>query len=194
MQESRYILVGLGNPGVEYKGTRHNAGFMIIDKFIQDLGGSFIKKKFDGIMWQGQYIDSQIIAVKPMTFMNLSGKCAAQFFSFYKTQPSKLIVIYDDFALNIGTLRIRKGGSDGGHNGVGSIISETGAKDFIKMRIGIGPLPQGFSSVDFVLSKFKKEEMAILEKTIAPNAVEALKSLIKDGLDKTMNLFNRNFI
>lgn len=189
-----YVIAGLGNPGSEYEKTRHNAGFMSVDYITNKLGGKFSKKKFQGRIWQGSISNKKIFTVKPETFMNLSGKCLNEVCSFYKISPKNTIVIYDDFALPVGTVRIRTDGSDAGHNGITSVITELGTRNFIRIRIGIGPLPSGESSINFVLSRFSKKEIEILENDVIPHVYEAVECIIEQGVTKAMNLYNKNFI
>lgn len=194
MQENNYLIAGLGNPGMEYEQTRHNAGFMAADLIMRKTGCGSPKKKFEGLIAQAEISGSRAYILKPQTYMNLSGKSINSASSFYKIPAEKIIVIYDDFALPVGTIRIRKGGSDGGHNGITSAALEIGSKNFIRVRIGAGPLPEGASSISFVLSRFSKDDMEILEKTVLPKAAEAVEAIIKSGLDRAMNLYNKNFI
>lgn len=189
-----YVIAGLGNPGSEYERTRHNAGFMSVDYITNKLGGDFSKKKFQGRIWQGVLLKTKIFTVKPETFMNLSGKCLNEVCSFYKIPPQNTIVIYDDFALPVGTVRIRIDGSDAGHNGITSVITELGTRNFIRIRLGIGPLPFGASSINFVLSKFSNKEIEILDNDVIPNVYEAVKCIIEQGVTKAMNLYNKSFI
>ena len=193
-KNSCYVMAGLGNPGAGYEKTRHNTGFMNIDYITNKLGGDFSKKKFQGRIWQGMLSNKKIFTVKPETFMNLSGKCLNEVCSFYKIPPQSTIVIYDDFALPVGTVRIRTDGSDAGHNGITSIITELGTRNFIRIRVGIGPLPSGESSINFVLSRFSKKEIEILENDVIPNVYEAVKCIIEQGVTKAMNLYNKSFI
>ncbi len=193
MTENKYVIAGLGNPGPSYENTRHNAGFMAIDRLVERAGGRIDRRKFEGLAWQGRIAGADVLALKPQTYMNLSGKSINAMLSFYKIPVERLIVIYDDFAIPTGTIRIRKGGSDGGHNGIASIILETGRKDFTRLRIGTGPLPPGASSIDFVLSRFSKDERDVLEKIILDKAADAAESIMRDGLDRAMNEFNRKF-
>ncbi len=180
------VLVGLGNPGPEYVFTRHNTGFMLAD---------MIHEKKECSPWKGEHLYMYSICkdfhiVKPLTFMNLSGQAFPYFMRKLKAKPSDIIVAYDDVALPLGKIRIRKGGSDGGHNGMKSIIDVLGTEDIARMRIGIGPKPQEMRLAEYVLSEFTDEELVVLHKVLT-TACEAFEVIIKDGIDKAMSLYNQ---
>jgi len=178
-------LVGLGNPGAQYLFTRHNAGFMFVD-YLQDKCGCS--------PWQGErlYMYSQcdnFILVKPLTYMNLSGEAFPYFMRKFYLKTDDLVVAYDDIWLPLGKIRIRKSGSDGGHNGIKSIINTLQTENFKRIRIGIGPKPPGMRLAEFVLSEFSDEELAKLYKVITM-AKEAFEVIIKEGIDKAMSIYN----
>ncbi len=179
------VLVGLGNPGPEYVFTRHNVGFMLADMIKERKGCS---------PWKGErlYLYSRcpdFSIVKPTTFMNLSGQAFPYFMRELGASIEDIIVAYDDIWLPLGRIRIRKSGSDGGHNGVKSIIEALGREDFARIRIGIGPKLQGMRLAEYVLSEFSDDELKILYDVLSM-ASEAFEVIIKDGIDKAMSLFN----
>ncbi len=170
-------VIGLGNPGEKYSNTRHNVGFMLLDRMSHSW------KKGPNYLYSDVNINGEKTKlIKPMTYMNLSGEV------FKYIQHDDIIVVYDDLDLPIGRLRIRKDGSAGGHNGIKSIISYIG-QAFPRIRIGIGPKPQGMDAADYVLSNFSEEEFAILDKVLEA-AKEALEYITIYGLDKAMNRYN----
>ncbi|QTA37321.1 aminoacyl-tRNA hydrolase [Thermosipho ferrireducens] len=174
------LVVGLGNPGPHYAFTRHNVGFMFLDRL-----SSHWQREFNYLYSKIKIEDKDVKLVKPMTYMNLSGKI----FDFIKIENySGIIVVYDDLDLPLGKIRIRKKGSAGGHNGVKSIIHAIGEK-FIRIRIGIGPKPEKEDVVHYVLSNFTDEELQILDKVLNVS-IEALRVIISESVDKAMNKYN----
>lgn len=169
------LIVGLGNPGTEYENTRHNIGFMCVDYFMMQNKLSFDKKGLSSEYYKGK----DFIIAKPQTFMNLSGIAVSKIASFYKIDPSDIIVIHDDLDLPVGTFKIREKGSSGGHNGLKSIIQELGTENFKRVRIGID---NGLNTISHVLGKFKDEEMEKLE-----NIIKEASSIIEDSLTMTFN-------
>lgn len=187
------IVAGLGNPGREYKQTRHNIGFEVIDKLACDYNINMNKSKFRAIVGEGIIGGEKIILVKPLTFMNLSGESIREFLSYYKLSPENLIVCCDDVNLELGSIRIRRKGSDGGQNGLKNIIYQLGADNFPRVRLGVGSKPEGWDLKDYVLSHFAKEESAEFIKGVT-DAAEAVSMIVKDpydGIKNAMNLFNR---
>lgn len=185
-----YIIVGLGNPTGEYDHTRHNAGFDTIDK-IADRHDIFMsEKKHKAVYGRGYIGGEKVILAKPQTFMNLSGESVRSLIDYYKVdEESQLIVIYDDITLAPGQLRIRKKGSAGGHNGIKNIISHLGHDRFIRIKIGVGEKPKGYDLVDYVLSRFPKEEREVMEDAFL-RAADAVETIMADGPDEAMNRFN----
>ena len=183
-----YLIVGLGNPGKEYEHTHHNMGFDVVDKFIDSLGITFDKEAFKGVYTKCKYFDKDLIVLKPMTYMNLSGDSIIQVLNFYKIPVSNMIVIYDDMDTELGHIKLKIKGSSGGHNGIKSIINNLGTQEFKRIKIGTGH-PRG-NVVDFVLNKPTKEEREILEKE-QDDAVSAVKLALKENFDKAMNAFNK---
>ncbi|MDO8733999.1 MAG: aminoacyl-tRNA hydrolase [Elusimicrobiota bacterium] len=180
------FIVGLGNPGKKYSSTRHNVGFTVLDNFAEDKSLKWREYKDRALISRC----SDFLIAKPTLFMNRSGYAIMPLIKKYNPDYEDILVISDDMDISFGSIRIRKGGSSGGHNGVESIIETLGTNEFIRMRIGIGRPPSDTVAVDFVLSKFSQEE-AIKMKSVFPRASDAVSVFIDSGLQKTMNLFNR---
>ena len=185
------IFFGLGNKGGRYEHSRHNIGFRIADALAQRLGNT--RKGFFG---EAAYIEGtlfesrkKVLAVKPLTFMNRSGDAVKWYIDTCRCPLSNALVIVDDYSLSLGSLRARRNGSDGGHNGLKSIISRTGGGDFSRLRIGTGPLTEGTASIDFVLGSFTGAEEKELE-AVVPRAVDACLLFAESGIDAVMNKFN----
>ncbi|MBR2743654.1 MAG: aminoacyl-tRNA hydrolase [Clostridia bacterium] len=184
------IIAGLGNPGPKYAFTRHNAGFLLIDYISQKHGIAVDKLKFKSLMGQGMIAGEKVILLKPQTFMNLSGEAVAAALDFYKLTTDDLIVVYDDITIPTGRMRIRPKGSDGGHNGIKSIIYLTGSDEFDRIKLGCGaPRHEDFDMVDFVLSSFSDDEKKTLFKVIE-NASDALSLLIRGERREAQNKYN----
>lgn len=184
-----YLIVGLGNPGLEYRDTRHNAGFMVIERWASELGVVLKEDKWArcGIVQFDE--DKKVILQCPLTFMNLSGEAVRIYKEYYRIPYENLMVIHDDLDLQVGRLKIARDGGSGGHKGVLSIIEALGSKDFPRLRIGIGRPKYGESIEEYVLSPFYKEEMEIIERVISL-AVEGCKLFIAKGIDYAMNKIN----
>jgi PTH1 family peptidyl-tRNA hydrolase len=182
------IIVGLGNPGLKYAGTRHNIGFEVIDYLAAAPGSSPFREKFEAFVAELKEGNEAILLVKPLTFMNLSGRSARAIIDFYKLPLEQLLVICDDFNLPLGKLRIRTKGSHGGQNGLRNIQEQLGTDAYSRLRIGVGqPVPG--EAVDFVLSKFKPGERPATEEATALAAQAALV-WVRQGIDACMNRFN----
>lgn len=185
-----YIIAGLGNPGVVYEETRHNAGFIAIDKLCEKLGVSCIRAKYKSMYCEAMISGKRCIIVKPTTYMNNSGEAIAEWLSFYKLTPENLIVIFDDISLEPSQLRIRRKGSDGGHNGIKSIIALTDSQDFPRIKMGVGKKPSpDYNLADWVLSRFTDKELESIA-TAAQNACDAVELIVGGQIDKAMNLYN----
>lgn len=183
------MIVGLGNPGVEYNQTRHNAGFEAIDKLLTKLPGNFEKKEgFNGIYWEGRFKGRNLILLKPMTFMNLSGNAVAKVVGRYELPVTSVMLVYDDVDLPLGKMRLRRNGSSGGHNGVESVIGSLNSNQFARLRIGIGQASIG-QQVEHVLSKFTDGEQQIFNQVLS-TVVDALLVTLSRGLNVGMNSFN----
>ena len=183
-------IVGLGNPGRTYEGTRHNIGFKVLDLLSQKWQINYNKNDWNALYGKGQTGSEEVILVKPMTFMNRSGEAIAPLLSWFKLNPEDLIVLCDDIHLPIGQLRLRARGSDGGHNGLKSIITQTGSDLFIRVRLGVNEPPPGFDQADYVLSRFGKADQAPVEEMIT-NAADAVETIITSGLPTAMNRYNQ---
>ena len=184
------VIAGLGNPEREYGGTRHNIGFEALNKFVYDHNLSFNKAKFRSHIAEGLVFGKKIILLKPQTYMNLSGEAIRDALLFYKLDPENLIVIYDDTALELGEVRVRKQGSAGGHNGMRNIIYQLERDNFVRIRIGVGAKPPGVPLSTYVLSRFFKEEMDDMIKGVT-RGTDALEIILKESVDAAMNKFNK---
>lgn len=188
--DSPYLIVGLGNPGPKYAGTRHNAGFMVLDALAKQHGLQFSQKQGNAEVARGQIGGVRAILAKPQTFMNLSGRAVVALANFYKVPHSRIIVVYDDIALPIGALRIREKGSAGGHNGVSNIIQQLGTQTFPRIRVGVDrPVQVQHSQIDWVLGRFTKEEREAMDAAI-PRAIEAVEAILGGGIERAMNAYN----
>ena len=184
----KFLIVGLGNIGEEYKNTRHNIGFDIVDQLGKILKGTFNSAKYGDIL-KSKYAGKQIILLKPNTFMNLSGKAVLYWLRKEKIHINNLIIIVDDLNINFGVSRLKPSGSDGGHNGLKDIANSLNTSNFTRLRFGIGNNFKKKDQIDFVLSKWNNEEVNNLGHLINKN-VEIIFSSIKQGLDFTMNKYN----
>ncbi|MDD3278494.1 MAG: aminoacyl-tRNA hydrolase [Lachnospiraceae bacterium] len=186
-----YIIVGLGNPGKQYEGTRHNAGFDTIDYLIDRYRILSSGVKFKAMYGKGVIAGQKVILAKPLTYMNASGESVAELINYFKVDPeSELVIIYDDITLEPGNIRVRKKGSAGGHNGIKSIIAQTGTDQFKRIRVGVGEKPKNWDLADYVLSSCKGEERSQMEEGIA-HAAKALEMILMDDIDGAMNQYNR---
>lgn len=184
------LIVGLGNPGMQYAATRHNIGFEVIDSIAETYNISVIKNKYKALIGDGNIAGEKVILMKPQTYMNLSGEAVKACMEFHKISQEDLIVIYDDVSLEVGQLRIRKSGSAGGHNGIKNIIAQIGTQEFPRVRFGVGEKPAGWDLANYVLGRFPEEEMKIVGPRIM-DAVKATEMMIKSGIDKAMNNYNK---
>lgn len=185
------IIVGLGNPGRKYSDTRHNIGFRVIENLASRYQIEREISKYDGIIAQLRIGGERVLLVKPLTFMNLSGRTVKPLVSFYKIDWADLMVVYDDMDLDPGIIRIRPEGGTGGHKGIASITNMLNDTSFPRMRIGIGRPPD--DTIDWVLGKFAPEEAALMKETVE-RAADALETWVKDGIDKAMNIYNQSRI
>ncbi len=184
-----YLIVGLGNPGDEYARTRHNLGFMLIDKMAKAAGVSVKRRDCQSLVGGGVIENQRVTLVKPQTFMNLSGEAVSCLNAKREIEGNSLIVISDDLALPFGTIRLRERGSAGGHNGLKSIIAALNTNEFMRMRIGIQPEHPVSDAKKFVLSEFSRAEGELLG-GILDRGAEALGSVLRDGIARAMSLFN----
>ena len=183
-----YIIAGLGNPGKQYENTKHNVGFLTIDVLAEKLGIRVSKIKHKALTGEGFISGEKVILVKPQTYMNLSGESIREILSFYKADTERLVVIYDDIDLPMGSLRIRKKGSAGTHNGMKSIIYQIVSEDFPRVRIGIGGERKG-DLADYVISGFRKEDRKTVEDSIL-RAADAVICTVEKGIDIAMGEYN----
>ena len=187
--DKNWLIVGLGNPGAEYENTRHNLGFMVIDLLAENTGTSVRREECRALIGQTSVEDKKIELIKPLTYMNLSGESLSCLLKKENRSIENTIVIVDDLALPFGSIRLRKKGSDGGHNGLKSISNCLRTKDFARLRIGIQPDHPLSNTKKFVLEKFPKKDFEKLAEVLERSA-EAVRSLIRDGIDKTMSQYN----
>ena len=183
------MIVGLGNPGPVYRHTRHNFGFLALDELAEELNIQVKRLKFKAMIGEGRFGESKVVLVKPMTYMNESGRAVAPLLRYFKLPLSNLLVIHDDLDLPLGTLRLRPSGGTSGQRGMASIITHLGTQDFPRMRLGIGRPPGQMDPVDYVLKNFLPSENELLA-IVLRTAVEASQNFIKEGLTQTMNKYN----
>ena len=186
-----FLIAGLGNPGRQYEKTRHNLGFDTIDELIDrhriPQGGIAHKAMYG----KGMIAGEKVLAVKPLTYMNLSGESLREWVNYYKLDPeTEMIVIYDDIDLEPGQIRIRKKGSAGGHNGIKSIIAQLGTQNFYRIKVGVGAKPRGWDLADYVLGRFSSDERIAVDKAIC-DAADAVEMILRDGIESAMNHYNR---
>ncbi len=189
------LIIGLGNPGRGYADNRHNIGFMCLNHFAKTQGIGFDKKQGQARIGSGEAAGSQVVLVKPQTYMNLSGQSVSRLVKRFNINLSDLLVIHDDLDLPLGKIRIRQGGSSGGHKGIGSIITELGSQDFLRFRVGIGRPITSFAEISendiitYVLSDFTSEEKQVITKVVSKLS-EAVLCLLTEGLVAAMNKYN----
>jgi len=185
-----FIIVGLGNPGTKYENTRHNAGFMAIDTLAEKYRTDVKKIKFKSLCTTVEISGKNCLLMKPSTFMNNSGEAVTEAMRFYKIPAEKVIVIYDDISLEPSKLRIRRKGSDGGHNGIKSIIYLSGSDTFPRIKLGVGKKPHpDYNLADWVLSSFKSDEIPLMKQSCS-NACHCVELMVSGETDKAMNLYN----
>lgn len=187
------MVVGLGNPGLQYEFSRHNIGFRIIDNLAREIETEFKRvKSYDSLVSRGKLMNHKLILVKPQTYMNLSGKSVSKIVSYYRISFQDLLIVYDDLNLELGQIRIRKRGSAGGHKGVESIIQYLNSEDIPRLRIGIGKpsINSNFDYASYVLSNFNNNEKDKISEVIQLST-EAIKTVIEDSLEKAMRKYNR---
>lgn len=185
-----YIIAGLGNPGLQYENTRHNAGFMAVDKIAENLGTKIDRMKFKGLYADVNINGKRCLLLKPTTYMNNSGESVVEAMNFYKLNTDRLIVIYDDISLEPSKMRIRRKGSHGGHNGIRSIIDLTGTEEFLRIKLGVGKKPHpDYDLAKWVLGHFSNDDIEKLQSALS-NAEEAVKLMVDGKTDEAMNRFN----
>jgi PTH1 family peptidyl-tRNA hydrolase len=183
------LIVGLGNPGRKYQGTRHNVGYLVLAALARRFGNASPREKFRGEVMEAEIGGQKVLLLSPTTYMNLSGESVAEARNFYKISPADLLVVCDDLNLPLGKLRIRPRGSSGGQKGLDDIIRRLGDEGFPRLRLGIGSPPENQDWTVFVLSKFNAEEQCEVDRAIA-RAVAAVEDWVRQGIDSCMNQFN----
>ena len=182
-------IIGLGNPGLKYAGTRHNVGFDAVTAIADKYNMTINNRKFKGLYADGFIGGEKVLLVQPQTYMNLSGECVREVVDFYKLNPDEMIIICDDINLDVGRLRIRKKGSAGGHNGLKNIIAHLGTEEFPRIRVGVGEKTEGWDLADYVLARFDKNSEPVIREALA-SVVGAVETWISDGIDTAMNRYN----
>ncbi|MBU9710165.1 aminoacyl-tRNA hydrolase [Evansella tamaricis] len=183
------LIVGLGNPGIKYDGTRHNIGFEVIDRTVEKFGIDLDQSKFKGIYGFKKIGNNKLFLLKPLTYMNLSGESIVPLMNYFKIEKEELLVIYDDLDLPPGSIRLREKGGHGGHNGIKSIISQLGTDEFKRIRVGIGRPPKGQAVPDYVLGRFMKEEQISIDEAVE-RSLDAIDSWTKTSFINVMNQYN----
>jgi PTH1 family peptidyl-tRNA hydrolase len=186
------IIVGLGNPGIQYRMSRHNIGFQVVDRLAQTSHLSVHTKRFKSLYGTGRIDSQQVILAKPITYMNRSGEAVRKAADFFQLGAEDLVVVHDDMDLPFGILRFKRRGGDGGHQGVRSIIELTGESNFLRLKVGIGRPPHGMDPAEYVLEAFDKIERADLDQILS-RAAESLRVMLLEGLEKAMNQFQKKF-
>lgn len=189
MEKEIYLIAGFGNPGREYRNTRHNVGFKLIDSLVSEFNTKLTRVQFKAMIGSVDVDDVHVILAKPQTFMNLSGQAVASLIRFYKIPLDHVIVAHDDIDLPLGTIRIRPGGGSGGQKGLASTIEKLGTQDFPRMRIGIGRPSGSQDAAGYVLQEFSRADEKVLT-DVLPNAVQAVRTFIKEGLEASMTRYN----
>ena len=185
-----FMIVGLGNPGKQYENTRHNAGFLAVDTIAQKHHTDIKRIKFKGLVGECSLGGKKALLLKPSTFMNLSGQSVREAMQFYKLPPEKVLVIFDDINLEPGKLRIRRKGSDGGHNGMKNIIYLSGSDQFPRIKLGVGKKPHpDYDLADWVLGKFQGEDKKAIDQAVK-RAADAVECILAEGIDRGMSRFN----
>ena len=184
-----FLIVGLGNPGREYRETRHNVGFMLLDRLTVTLNTRFTRLQSKALVASTNYLERKIILAKPQTFMNLSGQSVQGLMHFYKLPLENLLIAHDDLDLPVGAIRIRPDGGSAGQKGMTSTIDRLGTDEFPRLRLGIGRPPGQMEAPDYVLQDFSKADLTIISETLN-RAVEAALTWVTDGLDAAMNKYN----
>lgn len=189
-----YLIVGLGNPGRKYENTRHNMGFDVVDRLIDDFRVPQSGVKFNAMYGKGIIGGQQALLMKPLSYMNLSGGPVRDMVNYFKIDPeTEMIVVYDDIDLDPGQLRIRKQGSAGGHNGLKDIIAQLGTQKFVRVRVGVGAKPQNWDLADHVLGKFQDADRKKVDEAQI-RACDAIEMILSEGPDAAMNAFNRKSV
>ncbi len=185
-----WIVVGLGNPGRRYAGTRHNVGFTVVERLAKRWGTKFRRKKYAAKVADMVRNEERLALAQPQTYMNMSGVAVRQLADGYRVPASNVVIVTDDLDIALGQVRVRKSGSGGTHNGLRSVVSEMGTPSIPRLRVGIGPLPERGDAEEFVLSPFSRREIPALEEGLA-KAEEALEMILDGRIEAAMNAFNQ---
>jgi PTH1 family peptidyl-tRNA hydrolase len=188
-EDSRYLIVGFGNPGRQYKCNRHNVGFMLVDNLAKRLGTTFSRMESRALVTKTTYLDKRLILAKPQTYMNLSGQAVASLVKFYKIPLENLLIAYDDVDLPLGTIRLRPMGGSAGQKGMRSTVERLGTEEFPRIRLGIDRPPGAMQAANYVLQDFSKDEIEIVNHVI-DRATDATLVFVTEGLDVAMNKYN----
>lgn len=183
------IIVGLGNPGKEYENTRHNLGYMVLDKLAESLNIKVNKERLYGLIGDKKIEGEKVLLVKPLTYMNLSGNCVERVLKYYKATPNDLVIIYDDIDIAVGKIRVKPNGNPGTHNGMKDITQKLGTKEFARVRIGSGKPRENQDLAEYVLSNISKEEKELIDKSIE-NGAKAVLEIINNDIESAMNHYN----
>jgi len=186
-----FLIFGLGNPGREYERTRHNIGFIALDKLSIEWKIEISRYRYKSLVGEGKFAGNRIYLVKPQTYMNNSGNAVRSFLRFYKLEPSRLLVVHDDLDLPFGSIRLREEGGSAGQRGMQSIISKIGTDEFARLRIGIGRPPGRMDPMDYVLKKFSHNSETDLD-LVLNTVVRSIEVMLKDGIEKAMTLYNHS--
>ncbi len=189
MADDRWLIVGLGNPGPKYAGNRHNAGFMVADELAARVGGQFRPARYRAVALDGRLAGFPVTVIKPLSYMNESGGSVAGFRGYYHVPPERIVVIHDELDIPFGTVRLKLGGGDNGHNGLRSVSAALGSRDYYRVRVGIGRPPGRMDPADFVLRDFRPEERKELP-FIVNRAADAVETLLSKGLAAAQNAFH----
>ena len=185
-----FIIAGLGNPTSQYERTRHNIGFDVMDALAEKYNISISEKKHKALCGKGVIEGEKVLLVKPQTYMNLSGESIAEILNYYKVDAEEdFLVVFDDISLAPGNIRIRKKGSDGGHNGIKNIIAMTGTQNFKRIKVGVGEKPKGWDLADYVLGRFSDEDRKKVNDAIE-DAIGAVSMILRGETDQAMNCYN----
>ncbi len=182
-------LVGLGNPGAQYAETRHNVGFLVVDRLAQRHQVGVTRGRHRALFGRGRIGDEDCLLVKPQTFMNDSGDAVLRLLLYYRLEPADVLLVYDDINLDLGVMRLRRGGSDGGHKGVRSVLHYLHTDQVARLRLGIGRPPEGASAINYVLSPFARSEMDRAQEMV-DQAADAVEAVLREGLEVAMNRYN----
>jgi len=186
------LIVGLGNPGEKYAKTRHNAGWLLIERYAAECGLKFsLESKHKALVARGNHQGKTITLVIPLSYMNLSGQAVISLLNYYRYSAQDVLIVYDDKDFDSGIIKLKNNGSAGGHNGIKSIIAHLGTENFLRLRIGVGPKPKEINLADFVLSDFSKNELENILPEVFSRGIKIIDTIISEGAEKAMQVFNQ---